>query len=161
MTSPTTSFLLEHVELLRSSYQHWTGQTLLPGEYSSLELAHALDEAPFALVSHGTEPDPRFNYGNHLALRLFEMTWDEFTALPSRLSAEIARQEERQHLLEQVGTQGYSHGYSGVRISKTGQRFMILDATIWNLIDEQGQYRGQAALIRAWRPLSTSSDRLS
>lgn len=79
--------------------------------------------------------------------------------LPSRLSAETTRQEERQHLLEQVSAQGYAHGYSGVRISRNGQRFMIRDATIWNTLTSKA--RSQAALIRAWQPLFTTPCKLS
>jgi hypothetical protein len=53
--------------------------------------------------------------------------------------------------LAQVSTQGYSDHYSGIRISKTGRRFMIRAATVWNLIDGEGYYRGQAAIIREWQ----------
>jgi hypothetical protein len=145
--------LLEHVGLLRGSYRHWTGTDLLAPELGAVEAVRALDDAPFAVVSHGVQADPVFNYGNRLALRLFEMDWEEFTALPSRLSAEPVDRDERQGLLAQVSAYGYSDNYCGVRISKTGRRFMIRDATVWNLIDAQGRYRGQAALIRAWQAL--------
>jgi MEKHLA domain len=147
-------FLFEHAALLRNSYRHWTGNTLLASEVSPADAVRALYEAPFALVSHDAQPDPVFTYGNRLALQLFEMTWDEFTALTSRLSAEPANQKERYRLLAQVSTQGYSDHYSGVRISKTGRRFMIRAATVWNLIDGEGYYRGQAAVIREWRALA-------
>lgn len=145
--------MLEHVGLLLSSYRHWTGVDLLAPELAAVEAVRALDDAPFAVVSHGVQADPVFNYGNRLALRLFEMAWEEFTALPSRLSAESVDRDERQGLLAQVSAAGYSDNYSGVRISKTGRRFLIRDATVWNIIDAQGRYRGQAALIRAWQAL--------
>jgi len=38
-------------------------------------------------------------------------------------------------------------GYSGMRIAKSGKRFMITDATVWNLIDERGLPQGQAAVF--------------
>ena len=145
--------LIEHVALLRGSYRHWTGKDLLPPGISEVDAVRALDDAPFAVVSHGVQADPVFNYGNRLALRLFEMAWEEFTTLPSRLSAEPVDRDERQGLLAQVSAHGYSDNYSGVRISKSGRRFMICDATVWNLIDAQGRHRGQAALIRAWQAL--------
>jgi hypothetical protein len=153
MSNLDSPFLLEHVGLLRSSYRHWTGTDLLAPELGPVEAVRALDDAPFAVVSHGVQADPVFNYGNRLALRLFETDWEEFTALPSRQSAEPVNRDERQGLLAQVGAYGYSDNYCGVRISKTGRRFMIRDATVWNLIDAQGRYRGQAALIRAWQVL--------
>jgi hypothetical protein len=145
--------LIEHVALLRTSYRRWTGKDLLPPGIGEVDAVRALDDAPFAVVSHGTQTDPIFNYGNRLALRLFEMDWEEFTALPSRLSAEPGDRDARQRLLAQVGAQGYSDNYAGVRIAKTGRRFEIGDATLWNLVDAEGGYRGQAALIRRWRPL--------
>lgn len=153
MPDSDSLFLIEHVDLLRRTYRRWTGADLLPQELGSVDAVRALDGAPFAVVSHGTQPDPVFNYGNRLALRLFEMEWEEFTALPSRLSAEPVNQGERQRLLAQVAAHGHSANYSGIRVSKTGRRFMIRGAAVWNLIDDQGRYRGQAALIREWRAL--------
>lgn len=156
MTSgPDVSFLVTHISLLSTSYHHWTGEHLLPPELNPSDTVHALNQAPFAVVSHGTQTDPIFNYGNTLALQLFEMDWEEFTALPSRLSAEAINQQERKQLLAQVDTNGYSDNYAGVRISKSGRRFMIRDATVWNLIDRKGHYSGQAALIRTWQYLES------
>jgi hypothetical protein len=147
-------FLFEHVALLRGSYRHWTGKDLLEAELSPVDAVRELYEAPYAVVSHDMQPDPVFTYGNRLALQLFEMAWDEFTTLPSRLSAEPVDQKERYRLLAQVSTQGFSDNYSGVRISKNGRRFMIRAATIWNLIDIEGIYRGQAAVIREWQTIT-------
>jgi len=147
-------YLFEHTDLLCGSYRHWTGDTLLADEIEPIEAVRALYEAPFVVVSHGIECDPIFNYGNRMALDLFEMPWEEFIALPSRLSAEPVNQKERYRLLAKVSTQGYSNEYTGVRISKSGRRFMISGATVWNLIDGEGRYRGQAAVIREWRPLA-------
>lgn len=154
MSAVVTPFLIAHIGLLRDSYRHWTGASLLPPSLDPLAAVRALDEVPFAVVSHGTQPDPIFNYGNRLALSLFEMDWNEFTRLPSRLSAEAADQAERRQLLAQVSAQGYSDDYCGIRIAKTGRRFLIRAATIWNLVDGDGGYHGQAAVIRAWEDLA-------
>ena len=88
-----------------------------------------------------------FFYGNRLALQLFEMSFDEFARLPSRLSAEPLAREERALLLDRVSRQGYVDGYSGMRIAKSGKRFMIADGTVWNLDDENGVRQGQAAVF--------------
>ncbi len=96
---------------------------------------------------------PGFFYGNRLALQLFEMDFAAFTRLPSRLSAEPLERDARARLLERVAQQGYVEDYSGVRISGSGQRFMIAAATVWNLADEDGCYRGQAAVFPEWEPL--------
>lgn len=138
----------ERLRLIVSSYQRITGKTLIgdvPSELSALR--DALWNAPRAIVAHGTEDDPIFFYGNRLALQLFEMNADEFARLPSRLSAEPLAQEARVTLLEKVTQQGYVDGYSGMRIAKSGRRFMIADTTVWNLLDAAGIRHGQAAVF--------------
>ena len=87
MTNPGPADLV-HATCLVRSYQHWTGRNLLPGATPGPDLAEQLFTAPFVLVSHGLEPDPVLNYGNQAALTLWEMTWDELTRTPSRLTAE-------------------------------------------------------------------------
>lgn len=145
--TPDAAWLARHVKRLLASYQHWTGQDLLPAGLDDTQVITAMEMADFALVSHGTQVDPIFNYANKVALRLFEMSWQEFTALPSRLSAEPMAQAERERLLERVSKHGYIDDYSGIRISRSGRRFRITHATVWNLLDENGEYYGQAALI--------------
>lgn len=113
-----------------------------------------LDEAPFALVSHGTQADPVFNYANRTALELFGMSWTEFTAMPSRLSAGPVERSERDSLLERVARDGYIDDYSGIRIAKGGRRFLIRNATVWSLLDAKGLYYGQAAMIPEWEDCS-------
>lgn len=130
--------------LIAGSYQRLTGKSLLEA-YD----AEGLWNAPFAVVAHGTEDDPVFFYGNRMALQLFEMSFDDFARLPSRLSAEPMGREARSALLERVSRQGFVDDYSGMRISSTGRRFMIANATVWNLLDEDGVYRGQAAAFTA------------
>jgi hypothetical protein len=140
-------FLLQHVSLLRAGYLHWTGNHLIDPDLDDEAAVEDLQCAPFALVSHGTEVDPIFNYGNRRALELFEMDSDSFTSLPSRLSAETAYQEKRGKALDEVNRLGYVEGYSGIRIAKSGRHFWIRDTTIWNLVTPDGRFRGQAARI--------------
>lgn len=153
---PEAAWLARHVRLLRASYRHWTGLDLVPPSQDDQQAVAFLDDASFAVVSHGTQDDPVFNYGNSVALKLFEMSWDAFTALPSRLSAEPLVQSERDRLLQRVTQQGYIDDYIGVRISKNGKRFQIRNATVWNLLDEAGHHYGQAALLREWGPIEVA-----
>jgi hypothetical protein len=102
------------------------------------------------LVSRGTEPDPVLNYGNEAALKLWEMSWDELTRTPSRLTAEVPERDERARLLAAVTSNGFIDDYSGIRISKSGRRFRIARATVWNLITERGEACGQAATFDQW-----------
>jgi len=142
--------LNQHCRLLIESYRRLTGRELLPGQSDAKEAVVALASAPFVLVSHGTEPDPILNYGNSKALELWEMTWEELTRTPSRLTAEAPNREERARLLETVSRRGFIDDYAGVRISKGSRRFRIEDATVWNLITESGIYWGQAAKFSDW-----------
>lgn len=147
MTSPA---LIAHSECLIRSLAHWTGRDLAPGVSDPRERARLLFEAPYVLVSHGTEADPILNYGNRAALALWETTWDELTRMPSRLTAEAPNREERARLLERVTRDGFIADYSGVRISRTGRRFRIAEATVWNLIIPEGHLCGQAAMFSNW-----------
>jgi len=146
-------FQLSHIRLLSDSLSHWSGCGLMDDEPDPVIAARRLYFAPFALLSHGTEDDPVINYANHTAQQLFEMNWHEITTLPSRLSAEAAVQEERNALLQRVTEHGYIDDYSGIRIAKSGSRFRIEHATVWNLVDNDKSYRGQAAMFSIWQQL--------
>lgn len=119
-----------------------------------LEAAEWLYEsAPFAVLAHNTDPDQLFIYANKAAQRRFGYSWDEIIRLPSRLSAEAPSREERQRFLERVQRLGYEAGYKGVRVTKSGQRFIIEEATLWQLLDEDGKLHGQAVIIPRTRDL--------
>lgn len=142
--------IVSHSACMARSFRRCTGRELLPGLFNPLGLARNLFEAPFVLVSHGIEPDPVLNYGNAAALRLWEMTWEEMTGTPSRLTAEAPERWERERLLAAVTERGFIDDYSGVRISKGGRRFRIQRATVWNLVTEEGGPCGQAATFSDW-----------
>ena len=141
-------------ELLADSYARLLGQSLVPPDLPVADATEWLYEsAPFAVLAHNTDPDPVFIYGNKAAQRRFEYTWDEITRLPSRLSAEAPNREERQRFLERVQRFGYESGYQGVRITKSGRRFMIEEATLWQLLDANGKLHGQAVVIPRTRDM--------
>ena len=147
---PSDPVLDERLRLIVASYRRLTGKPLMAETPSDIAaLRDAIWHAPRAIVAHGTEADPIFFYGNRLALQLFEMSFEEFARLPSRLSAEPLAQDARVKLLDKVTQQGYVDGYSGMRIASSGKRFMITDTTVWNLVDEQGRHQGQAAVFVA------------
>ncbi len=145
--------LINHVQRLLHSYQRWTGRELIPAAGSKEERAEALFHAPFVVLSHGIQEDPVLNYGNQMALTLWEMTWDDFTNMPSRLTAEPVNREERARLLAQVKHQGYTDAYRGVRISRSGRHFLVERAMVWNIVDASGRYAGQAATFNHWTML--------
>jgi hypothetical protein len=170
--------VIAQTQIIARSLKHWTGRDLLAAKIVGVqastcsdatlkrelqpagpeagvptEFAEKIFHAPFVLVSHGTEADPVLNYGNAAALALWEMSWEELTRTPSRLTAEAPNREERARLLAAVTARGFIDDYSGIRISKTGRRFRIAKATVWNLLSEDGQPCGQAAMFERWKNL--------
>lgn len=135
------------IACIGDSYRRLTGRSLVRGDGDPID---ALWAAPAAIVAHGTEPDPIFFFGNRTALALFEMDFDAFTRLPSRFSAETMLREERARLLGRVTRDGIIEDYAGVRISATGKRFRISNASVWNLSDASGTPVGQAAAFAEW-----------
>lgn len=150
LPSEDNRFLPTHVDLLLRSYRRTTGRDLIT---QGPDTAQRLFEAPIFVASHSTADDPILTYGNRTALDLFEMTWDEFTSSPSRFTAEAPLRGERQRLLDQVAKHGFIDDYSGIRVSKSGKRFQIRQATVWNLLNETGEAVGQAATFDSWIPL--------
>lgn len=138
-------FCQEHVQLLIASHRRLTGRDLVDPSLSPFDAAQYLYHAPFVALSHDSAADPRFTYANLAAQARFEMPWQEIVGLPSRLSAEPLVQAERARLLAQVAMTGYIDHYSGIRIAKSGRRFSIRNATVWNLVDTAGHLHGQAA----------------
>lgn len=141
----------EHIVILLKNYEKYFSKSLVAGIDDPAKALKALWKANFAVVSHGVEADPVFNFGNQTALDLFELDFSEFTKLPSRKSAEKISQIERNKLLAEVTQNGCINNYTGIRISSTGKRFFIENARVWNLFDEQSEYYGQAAMFESWK----------
>ncbi len=147
-------YLVGHLALLRRSYRELTGRDLVDPGLDDTDAARALWEAPFALLSHDTAPDPVLTYGNRTVLGLFDLDWARLIAMPSRLTAEAPERAERERLLAAVAARGYIDDYAGVRVSARGKRFRIAGACVWNLVDANGRRHGQAATFADWEPLS-------
>ncbi len=140
----------DRLALIPQSFARLTSRALLG---DTPPTPAALWVAPMVILAHGTEADPVFFYGNAMGLAVFELTADALLRTPSRLSAEAPDRAERARLLDQVSRHGFIDDYAGVRISATGRRFRIEQATVWNLIDAAGQIRGQAAAFARWTRL--------
>jgi len=136
-------------DLLAGSYARLVGTPLA----ADRDAGWLYRDAPFVVLAHNTESDPRFIYANRTAQALFEYPWDEFVTLPSRLSAEAPDRAERQRLLDEVARNGFVADYAGIRIAKSGRRFRIENGVVWQLIDEAGNIHGQAATFSAWRDI--------
>lgn len=142
--------MLNWCQVLLDSFRRWAGRDLVERVGSREAQAQALFAAPFAVVSHGTEHDPILNYGNCVALELWEASWEQFSTTPSRLTAEPVNQVERERMLARAGTQGFIDDYRGVRVSAKGRRFLVERAFVWNVVDQAQQVHGQAATFSHW-----------
>ena len=139
--------------MLLNSYAHWNQTELISRHGPPLEQARRLFSAPFVVASHGIEAEPILNYGNAKALELWEMNWEEFTTIPSSHTAEPVNQAERARLLQEAAHNGMIQNYRGARISKSGNRFLVEKATVWNVIDKNKNKIGQAVTFDTWTPL--------
>jgi MEKHLA domain-containing protein len=146
----TDPAIIEWSQLLLNSFRHWIGRDLLERVGDQDYQAHALFQSPFVIVSHGMEEDPLLNYGNQVALELWELTWEQLVKTPSRLTAEAVNRAEREWMLEQARTRGYLDTYRGVRVTATGRRFLVENAVIWNVVAAGGRVVGQAATFAQW-----------
>jgi MEKHLA domain len=134
-------------QLVANSYARLTGCPLIPKQVDPADAARWLyEDAPFCMLAHNKDPDPRFIYANLAAQECFECSWDDFLTLPCCLSAEAANRQDRQRLLDTVRPDGVATNCSGARIS-AGRRFLMEKGTVWQLIDSDGVCRGQAALF--------------
>ena len=135
---------------LLNSYCHWLGTELIERSGSPGKQADNLFHAPRVVVAHGTQADPILCYGNKMALELWEMDSASFCTTPSRMTAEPVHRDERARLLDRTTLNGFVDDYRGIRITRTGRRFLIDRAIVWNLLDEHGVYCGQAATFDTW-----------
>ena len=147
---------IQHTQLMLDSFERYLGRSLIDRSGNSRLEAEKVFRAPFVVVSHGTQDDPILNYGNATALELWEMDFTTLTSTPSRLTAEPVHRDERARLLKRTTEDGFVDDYRGIRISRTGKRFQIHQAIVWNLLDTSGVYRGQAATFSEWDPLPSS-----
>lgn len=143
-------FLSSHVANLLRSHHALTGKHLIAPTEDAAKLAYA---APFVLLSHAGADDPLLTYGNLAAQKLFAMDWQHLVGTPSRETAEAPERAEREELLRRVAENGFIDDYSGIRIAADGRRFVIRNATVWNVINAQGDRIGQAASFSGWEPL--------
>jgi PAS domain-containing protein len=135
-------------DLLTGSFSRIVGRQLIE---NGRDASWLYNDAPFVVVAHNTDADPRFIYANRAAQGCFEYPWQEFTTLPSRLSAELPNRAERQQLLDEVTRHGFITGYRGIRVARSGRRFWMEDGVVWQLIGRDGNRYGQAATFSSWR----------
>ncbi len=149
---PSYPILLEAID---AAYAKYTGAGIgissCPFEIAQgsreVRLSWVDSSAPFGLLAHNTESDPKFIYGNNAALEMFGYRREELIGLPSRLSAAPDRRPARAAFLETVRACGIADNYADVRVDHQGRPFRIRDGIVWQFYDDRGAVAGQAALI--------------
>ena len=86
------------------------------------------------------------------ALALWKASWPQLTSMPSKYTAEDMEREARAAFLKEVSDKGFVENYSGVRIALDKSRFVIKEATVWNIVVD-GVQLGQAATFKNIEPL--------
>jgi len=149
--------LENHIRLLNQSLQDSSGQSLfgwiqtqqyIDGENQLIEeSAQALhNNTRFGVLSHGTQPDPVYNYGNLASLELFEQTIEKLCQTPSRFSTIPELMEDRSDLIKAIEEDGHGTIHSAIRISAEGHPFEIPQIKVWTVRDDDGKRIGLAAI---------------
>lgn len=141
---------IEQSQILLNSYRQFLDEELISRDGSDEDQSQAMFEAPFVVVSHGTQDDPILNYGNEVALKLWEMDLETLLQTPSRMTAEPVHRDERARLLKRTSRDGFVDDYRGIRIASSGRRFLIEKAIVWNVVNDAGDRVGQAATFSSW-----------
>lgn len=163
-----------HVALLDRSLRQLTGCGILErvGWSNDSDTSALLTNSRYALYSHGiVKPDmidgAINNYANFGALAFFGVTYKQFVQLPcSRIAPPGFHQKRLGEIMEELelqaemaeagstqgeGCRGSLENYSGMRcrldLTNQGLTFLIKNAVIWNIVDDEGKYYGQATLF--------------
>ncbi len=144
--------LIDYIDQVALSYHKYTNKPLIENHNNLID---ELYDASFVFASHRyfDDDEPRFVFGNAKALELWELDWDNFIGMPSRLTAEAIHQDERECLLQEVNSKGHIKNYSGIRISSTGKRFQINNAIVWNVLNSSEEVIGQAVKFNEYQYL--------
>jgi len=109
--------------------------------------ATALDaDTRFGILSHGTQADPIFNYGNRASLELFEQTIEALCRTPSRRSTVPELEEDRSQLIAAIETDGHGTIEHAIRVGATGTLFRIKRIVVWTVRDDARNRIGLAAI---------------
>lgn len=162
--------ILTHIRWVDASLRKWTGRgvvermgllntNIVVEDNSVYETIY--NDNRYVLITHGTEVDPIYNFGNRAALTAFWRSWDNLVELPSAQSVVLQSQDEvrRKELMRQVTEQNYVDDATGIRIRDDGTFLRLVDAVVWNCINDEGIAIGQAAFFdREQCPILESVD---
>ena len=146
------SNLSDHVRYLDLSLKKSSGTALFDwinerSKDAKVTTAELLDQnTRFGVLSHGTQSDPIYNYGNKASLELFGYTIEELCRTPSRLSTVPELMKDRDRLIRDIETRGYGYIDDALRVKADGELFIIDRILVWTVFDEEDNRIGLAAV---------------
>ena len=72
------------------------------------------------VLAHNNNKDTIIQYANALGLKLWEKTWSEMIGMPSRLTAPMNEQKQRNAAIQEANIKDFLTGYEGIRKSSKG-----------------------------------------
>jgi MEKHLA domain len=129
-------------------------------DVSADDITRIQADTRFALLSHGIQSDPVYNYFNKAALQQFLFSEPSVYSTPSRYSAPsgIVRSSREEILQASVGRSDSTSKSenrlivlpNAVRQKKSGQLFRIPEVLLWNVYNDEGERVGQTAIFDTW-----------
>ena len=138
---------------------HWTGwalDALRELVQSDLRTKRMIERQQDRTPAGPDTPDfgltqSRLSRSVRLSLAMTERIRTDYLMRREKRKASGEQERRRQRLLDAVTRDGFIGDYRGIRIAKSGRRFRIESAVVWQLIDEAGTLHGQAAVFGDWR----------
>ncbi|NDC62439.1 MAG: MEKHLA domain-containing protein [Planctomycetia bacterium] len=138
--------------VILDSFRRLLGRELIDRSRDDHDDDRRLRELPLAVLAHDTSSPARLDWVNAAAAAAFDATPEALLGLPSASTAPPDAAADRERLFGTLRREGFVTGYSGVRVSLTGRRFLIEDVTVIELHDATGRPAGHAAIIGKTRP---------
>jgi len=139
----------EWLQLSSDSLEKFTGKSLLDVMEGVTTLDQIHSNTRYAVLSHGNQTDPIYNYFNKGALLQFQWPEHEIYSLPSRYSApDGALRNDRAKMMKTVEQQQQVRTIpTAIRQTKSGKQFQLHDVMLWNVYDKDGIRVGQTAIF--------------
>ena len=138
----------EWVRLSSDSLKRLTGVSLLEVMDGVSTIHNVHDNERYAVLSHGNQTDPIYNYFNKGAFLTFQWPESEIYNLPSRYSAPDGFvREDRTKMMQTVVDQQVRIIPIAIRQNKAGECFQLRNVTLWNVYDDDGIRVGQTAFF--------------
>ena len=138
----------EWVSWSSDSLERLSGESLLDKMEGVGSVAEVHGNERYAVLSHGIQEDPIYNYFNEGALQTFLWPPEEIYSVPSRYSAPSGNvRQERQQLMQNVVEQDLRVFPTAIRQNKLGKQFQLTNVLLWNVYNNDGDRVGQTALF--------------